>query len=158
MSYITLFAPETYYIQNKCGDPVELAKQCVTARVDFFQSRNPYLVRYKTALSKGIAYGTMDCPFKQYCRRTICDNSCPPLVEFSYLLERNKMSCNSSVFEIQPKMLSDISEWLTVAPNSYSVSYITRHHRHSFSLNLRSDMQFMEGELFEMCSLSLEFQ
>ena len=121
LPYITLFAPETYYIQNKCGDPVELAKQCVSARVDFFQSRNPYLARYKTALIKGIAYGTMDCPFKQYCRRTICDNSCPPLVEFSYLLERNKMSCNSSVFEISPKMLSDVSEWLTAAPNSYSV-------------------------------------
>lgn len=39
-----------------------------------------------------------NCIFTPHCTEMICDGSCPTLVETSYLLERNEISMNSSVF------------------------------------------------------------
>ncbi|MBP5433749.1 hypothetical protein [Ruminococcus sp.] len=121
LPYLTLFAPADFYVKNGCGDPAELARQCVTARADFFRSRNPYLTRYHIALEGGPAYGTVDCPFKQYCRRDRCNASCPSNAEISYLLERNCISQNDPVFMIDDRMLSEVSEWLTAASGCYKV-------------------------------------
>ena len=40
-----------------------------------------------------------NCIFTAHCTEAICDKSCPILVETSYLLERNGISMNSSVFK-----------------------------------------------------------
>ena len=40
-----------------------------------------------------------NCIFTAHCTESICDKSCPILVETSYLLERNGISMNSSVFK-----------------------------------------------------------
>ena len=119
--YLTLFAPAEFYTKHKCGEPVELARQCVNARVDFFKTRNPYLVRYRNALGGQPTYNTIDCPFKPYCRKLLCDASCPDNAEFSFLMERNKISHNDQVFMSDTRTLSDVSEWLTAASNSYKV-------------------------------------
>lgn len=39
-----------------------------------------------------------NCIFSAHCTENMCDNSCPTLVETSYLLERNGISMKSSVF------------------------------------------------------------
>lgn len=39
-----------------------------------------------------------NCIFNGHCTKAICDQSCPNLVETSYLLERNGISMNSNVF------------------------------------------------------------
>lgn len=39
-----------------------------------------------------------NCIFTAHCTEGICDQSCPILVETSYLMERNGISSNSSVF------------------------------------------------------------
>lgn len=39
------------------------------------------------------------CIFTPHCTEQMCDNSCPVLVETSYLLERNGISMNSLVFK-----------------------------------------------------------
>lgn len=39
-----------------------------------------------------------NCIFTAHCTESFCDKSCPILVETSYLLERNGISMNSSVF------------------------------------------------------------
>lgn len=39
------------------------------------------------------------CIFTPHCTEQMCDNSCPVLVETSYLLERNGISMNSPVFK-----------------------------------------------------------
>ena len=119
--YLTLFAPAEFYTRHNCGDPVKLARQCVNARVDFFKTRNPYLVRYRNALKGQPTYSTIDCPFKPYCRRNLCNASCPDNAEISYLLERNRISHDDHVFMSDDKALSDVSEWLTAASNSYRV-------------------------------------
>lgn len=46
-----------------------------------------------------------NCIFTAHCTESTCDKSCPVLVETSYLLERNGISMNSSVF----KSISDRS-------------------------------------------------
>lgn len=40
-----------------------------------------------------------NCIFTPHCTESFCDQSCPILVETSYLLERNKIDMNSSVFK-----------------------------------------------------------
>lgn len=51
-----------------------------------------------------------NCIFTAHCTESICDKSCPILVETSYLLERNGIAMNSSVF----RAVSDKSVNLTV--------------------------------------------
>ena len=51
-----------------------------------------------------------NCIFTAHCTESTCDKSCPVLVETSYLLERNGISMNSSVF----KAISDKSTNLSV--------------------------------------------
>lgn len=43
-----------------------------------------------------------NCIFTPHCIEEMCDKSCPMLVEASYLLERNGISMNSSVFNQNP--------------------------------------------------------
>ncbi len=40
-----------------------------------------------------------NCIFNAYCTENFCDRSCPTLAETSYLLERNNIDMNSSVFQ-----------------------------------------------------------
>lgn len=46
-----------------------------------------------------------NCMFTGYCVNGECDKSCPDFVESSYLLERNNISPNSSVFHADPKLI-----------------------------------------------------
>lgn len=48
-----------------------------------------------------------NCIFSGHCTKAVCDQSCTNLVETSYLLERNQISINSSVFHANP---SDITK------------------------------------------------
>ena len=50
-----------------------------------------------------------DCMFTGFCVNGKCDKSCPDYVESSYLLERNGISFNSSVFHADPKLLQKYS-------------------------------------------------
>lgn len=47
--------------------------------------------------------------FTGFCVNGSCDKSCPDYVESSYLLERNNISFNSSVFHADPKLVSKYS-------------------------------------------------
>lgn len=46
-----------------------------------------------------------DCIFSAHCMADICDKACPMLVETSYLLERNNISIENSVFNMESKAL-----------------------------------------------------
>lgn len=52
-----------------------------------------------------------DCIFCEYCRDTICDQSCPSYVEMSFLLERNNIATSNSVFS---RSTSAIAEYSTL--------------------------------------------
>lgn len=55
-----------------------------------------------------------NCIFTAHCTEAFCDRSCPILVETSYLLERNGIAMNSSVFSASDtsiqKMLSILAQ------------------------------------------------
>ena len=118
--FLTLFAPPEFY--RDYGDPVELMKKCVTARVNFFYSRNPYIARY-LSIRKGYMQPnqTIDCPFKQFCRKTTCSNICPDYIEIQYLLERNNLDRDKSIYTRSLKAIQEASEWLTAASETYKV-------------------------------------
>lgn len=118
--FLTLFAPPEFY--KDYGDPVDLMKKCVTARVNFFYSRNPYIARYLN-IKKGFMQPnqTIDCPFKQFCRKTTCSNICPDYIEIQYLLERNNLDRDMSIYTRSLKAIQEASEWLTAASETYKV-------------------------------------
>lgn len=53
-----------------------------------------------------------DCVFSSFCPEQICDKSCPYLSESSYLLERNKITFDSSVFNMGEAVSENIEEFL----------------------------------------------
>ena len=117
--YLTLFAPAEFY-ENQ--NPVELAKTCVKSRVRYLQSRNPYLERYQAVKQGRIsAYETISCPFKQYCRKSVCKNVCADWAEIQYLLERNNLDKNTEIYSTTAKDFQKLSEWLTAASTSHRV-------------------------------------
>lgn len=55
------------------------------------------------------------CMFSGHCMEYQCDNSCPALVQTTYLLERNNISLNNVVFKTDP---SEINSTLKILDNS----------------------------------------
>lgn len=47
-----------------------------------------------------------NCIFSAYCTRSSCDKSCPTLAQTTYLLERNKISMNSPVFQAKESSIN----------------------------------------------------
>lgn len=54
-----------------------------------------------------------NCIFSSHCTELVCDNSCPRLVESSYLLERNDININHSVFHSDRGKLASIAQFLS---------------------------------------------
>lgn len=116
--YLTLFAPPDFYGE----DPIELAKSCVTARVSYLRSRNPYIERYSYVKQGILPPNTSNnCPFKQYCRQNQCKIICADLVEYEYLMERNGLLNNKSVLSFSTKCLQHASECLVASEGVYKV-------------------------------------
>lgn len=53
-----------------------------------------------------------NCIFTAHCMESICDRSCPILVETSYLLERNGLSFKNPVFQKYGEIIPDISNMI----------------------------------------------
>lgn len=53
-----------------------------------------------------------NCIFNAHCTENYCDGSCPTLVETSYLLERNGISMNSSVFQASDEAIRQMLDIL----------------------------------------------
>lgn len=51
-----------------------------------------------------------NCMFSGHCIKTSCDQSCPALVESSFLLEQNGININSNVFYADPALISKYSK------------------------------------------------
>ena len=116
--YLTLFAPPDFYGE----DPIELARACVTSRVSYLKSRNPYIERYSYVKQGILPPNTSNnCPFKQYCRQNQCKIICADLVEYEYLMERNGLLNNKSVLSFSTKCLQQASECLVASEGGYKV-------------------------------------
>ena len=53
-----------------------------------------------------------NCMFSGHCIRSTCDQSCPALVESSFLLEQNSIGINSAVFHTDPKLLAKYNKYV----------------------------------------------
>lgn len=53
-----------------------------------------------------------DCIFSAFCPEKTCDKSCPNLSESSYLLERNKITFDSSVYNMGEAVSENIEKFL----------------------------------------------
>ena len=51
-----------------------------------------------------------NCIFSGHCIKTSCDQSCPSLVESTFLLEQNGIGLNSNVFHADPALLTKYSK------------------------------------------------
>lgn len=99
--FVTLFMPASMYKREGYGDAVELARQCVRARVQYLVSRNPRVGKSVTVES---------CPFDAYCTLPLCDRSCPRWAQVDYLLMRNSLSLNSRPFKTKLSVLEKYDE------------------------------------------------
>lgn len=122
LPFLTLFMPIGIYADYGYSDAVDLARQCVSARVSYKQSRNPIL--------RGVAGNHwQSCIFNQHCTEYTCDKSCPSFVETTYLLDRNKIPITSPVFlspqkDIQyvDRILSNKDRMLVTIVNDNTIS------------------------------------
>lgn len=94
--FITLFMPSYMYESEGYGDPVELARTCVQARVSYLSSRNPRIGQNPTVKS---------CVFDSYCTNSLCDRSCPSWAQMDYLMMRNGLTDNSRPFKMKSASL-----------------------------------------------------
>ena len=53
-----------------------------------------------------------NCMFSGHCIKATCDQSCPALVESSFLLEQNGIGLNSNVFHADPKLLAKYNRFV----------------------------------------------
>ena len=95
--FMTLFMPASMYTKEGYGNPIDIAKKCVSARVSYLRTRNPRLV--------GETPTVRDCMFSPYCCATLCDRSCPKWAQTDYLLMRNGLSYSSRPFRMKQSSL-----------------------------------------------------
>lgn len=95
--FMTLFMPASMYTKEGYGNPIDIAKKCVSARVSYLRTRNPRLVGETPTVS--------DCMFSPYCCATLCDRSCPKWAQTDYLLMRNGLSYSSRPFRMKQSSL-----------------------------------------------------
>lgn len=95
--FMTLFMPASIYTKEGYGNPIDIAKKCVSARVSYLRTRNPRLVGETPTVS--------DCMFSPYCCATLCDRSCPKWAQTDYLLMRNGLSYSSRPFRMKQSSL-----------------------------------------------------
>lgn len=62
-----------------------------------------------------------DCIFSGHCMELRCDKSCPAFVQTSYLLERNEIPINSTVFRADPVQVNNTLKLLDTAKGSFRV-------------------------------------
>lgn len=62
-----------------------------------------------------------NCIFSGHCMEYQCDNSCPALVQTTYLLERNHISLNNGVFKSDPSKINNILKLLDTANGKFNV-------------------------------------
>jgi hypothetical protein len=87
--FLTLFTTPDVYRSYGFKDTIGIARQCVKCRVDYLQSRNPFLRS---------TYQPGTCIFAHRCQEKECDGSCPIYGETSYLIERNNIPLIPEVF------------------------------------------------------------
>lgn len=60
------------------------------------------------------------CMFSGHCMEYQCDKSCPAFVQTTYLLERNNISLNNTVFKSDSSAIIDTLELLNVAKGKFN--------------------------------------
>ena len=120
------------------------------------------------------------CMFSGHCIKTTCDQSCPALVESTFLLEQNKIGLNSSVFHAEPTLLAKYSKIVensegklqtVIAKNTNAVSELitycgickywrgSRLHTSVYNLKLSQYLDTMQGSWSNNSNLDdLEYQ
>lgn len=62
-----------------------------------------------------------NCIFSGHCMNFQCDNSCPTLVQTTYLLERNEIPLNSPVFKTEPSKVNSTLDLLETLQGKFGV-------------------------------------
>ena len=91
--YLTLFMPKSMYAKYGYTG---IGRDHVKSRVSYLQSLNPML---RSIRNPNTSYCVTECPFADQCTDQVCDEACPKRIELTYLLERNRISLRSSVFQ-----------------------------------------------------------
>lgn len=85
-----------------------------------------------------------NCIFTPHCTESVCDNSCPILVETSYLLERNGISMKSPVFNSSPEYIERAVSLLNKSSGQLSIA--------------TCQDTVSTAELFTYCAICLNWQ
>ena len=100
---------------------------------------------------------TINCPFKQYCQRPLCRNTCPDFTEIDYLLERNFLLGNKNIYSFSDKMLQNASECLTAAEKCYKVVTTTDTSEVASCLTYAAICNYYKGNTYHCSVYHLNF-
>lgn len=91
----------------------------------------------------------LDCIFTAHCTEQTCDKSCPKFVEASYLLERNGIQINNSVYRINNP--ETISAAMKIIDNADEEHQFTNHAHPVGNFNRMSTVQL--ADLITYCAI-----
>lgn len=153
LPFLTLFAPFEYYARWGYIDKEDLARSCVKSRVEYKRSRNPVILAWST----GTYCNQNFCPFAGHCIKQECTTACPDYGELSYLLERNRIDAESSVFNRSQKVISDAKSVLGQAKKR--LAYVVSSHVKDTSdlLAYLAICESWQGSCFHCCVYHLDF-
>lgn len=153
MPFLTLFAPYQKYASWGFTDMQSLARSCVESRVEYKRSRNPVIHAWDT----GTYCNQNFCPFSGHCIKPECTTACPDYGEIAYLLERNEIPPNSTVYNRSQKVISDAKHVLDQAKDK--LVYISSVHVKETSdlLTYLAICDKWQGSCFHCCVYHLDF-
>ena len=100
-----------------------------------------------------------DCIFSSFCSRLTCDKSCPYLSESSYLLERNKITFDSSVFNMGEAVSENIEEFLNKTEDQMLIAIkVDKTSMKAEQITYGCILRYYEGSQLHCVVYSLKFQ
>lgn len=145
--FLTLFAPSDFYIAHGYKDIVDIAKQCVEARIVYRSSRNGVLLNS----------GVDRCIFAPFCFKENCKVICPTFQQIDYLLDKNDLLPPSPVFAMEPRHFEYVSSVLKAASGTFRVVEKERANDFARLFTYCGICDTWNGSKFSMSTYNLKF-
>lgn len=155
--FLTLFGPKEFYLNHGFRNLEDVARQCVTSRVSYRQSRNGVLANS----------GVSRCIYAPFCIQHDCKVVCPTYNQIDYLLDQNGISPPDSVFsapeevyQVADKILSDCQgKFRVVETDKKDLGKYINAHQNEFTkvLTYCSICNNWKGSKYSMVVYNLKF-
>lgn len=145
--FLTLFAPSDFYLSHGYKDAVDIAKQCVEARIVYRSSRNGVLLNS----------GVDRCIFAPFCFKENCKVICPTFQQIDYLLDKNDLIPPNPVFAMEPRHFTHAAKLLKSASGTFQLIEKDRANDFAKLYTYCGICDTWNGSKFSMSTYNLKF-